>query len=238
MASTTILSDNGASSGSAGLKSTAGNACSVYWLRLPEHTDMFAEGYVGVSSKSKLRWNQHFVRKENAHLKNAIQKYGWDNIVKQVILISDRDYCLDIEKKLRPTSSIGWNIAVGGGNPPPDFGVKFQKGHVGWKNGLTTPDDVKKKISESLKGNVPWNKGKSGVQTAWNKGVPMRDETKAKVSASKKGAKLSDVTRARMTAARLGKAPYKMTDEVRAKISASLMGHTPWNKGKTSKEQK
>ncbi len=217
-----ILSDNGATSGSAGLKTSGGNACSVYWLRLPEHTDMFTEGYVGVSSKSKLRWNQHLVRKENAHLKNAIQKYGWANIVKQVILISNRDYCLGIEKKLRPTSSVGWNIAAGGGNPPSDFGVKFQKGHVGWRNGMTTPDDVKKKISESLKGNVPWNKGKSGVQVSWNKGVAHSDETKAKISASKKGVKLSDETRAKMSAARMGKLPYKMTDEIKAKISETL----------------
>lgn len=225
-----LLSDNGVSSGSAGLKSTAAS-CSVYWLRLPEHTDMFTQGYVGISSKSKLRWNQHFLKSENQHLKNAIKKYGWDNIVKQVVLIADRDYCLDIEKKLRSSSNIGWNIAVGGGNPPPDFGVKFTKGQISWNKGKKMSDDFRKKVSDALKGKIVWNKGKTGVQTAWNKGKPMSDETKAKVSAAKKGTKLSDVTRARMTASRLGKAPYQMTDEVRKKISKSLMGHTPWNKG-------
>ena len=42
--------------------------------------------------------------------------------------------------------------------------------------GLETPDEVKKKISESEKGRI-----------AWNKGVPMSEEQKRKVSESKKG---------------------------------------------------
>lgn len=204
MTSTVILSDNGASSGSAGLKSTAVKSCSVYWLRLPEHTDMFTEGYVGISNNTRKRFSAHKKASQNPHLLHAMQKHGFENIIKQIVLISDKDYCLDIEQKLRPTKMIGWNLEAGGGCPP------AQKNAGSFKKGLT-----------------PWNKGR-----------PMSDETKAKVSAAKKGAKLSDVTRARMTAARLGKAPYQMTDEVRAKISASLMGHTPWNKGKTSKEQK
>jgi len=37
------------------------------------------------------------------------------------------------------------------------------------------------------KGQTPWNKGRKGLQVAWNKGIPMSDEVKAKVSNSKKG---------------------------------------------------
>lgn len=33
-----------------------------------------------------------------------------------------------------------------------------------------TRERTKKKISESKKGQTPWNKGKTGLQTAWNKG--------------------------------------------------------------------
>jgi predicted GIY-YIG superfamily endonuclease len=178
-------------------------AVSVYWLRLPEHTDMFTQGYVGISNNTQKRFSAHKKSKQNPHLFHAIEKYGFDNLIKQILLISDKTYCLDIEKKLRPEKMIGWNLEAGGGNPP----------------------SLKNKSSFS-KGFVPWNKG-----------LPMSDETKAKVSASKKGAKLSVETRAKMTASRLGKAPYQMTDEVRAKISASLMGNTPWNKGKKYKEQ-
>jgi len=206
MASTIILSDNGVSSGSAGLKAVGGDVrrCSVYWLRLAEHTDMFTQGYVGISNNTRKRFSAHKKSSQNPHLLHAMQKHGFENIIKQIVLISDKDYCLDIEQKLRPTKMIGWNLEAGGGCPP------------------------------ALKNKASFEKG----FTPWNKGVKMSDEAKAKMSAAKKGVKLSDVTRARMTAARLGKAPYQMTDEVRAKISASLMGHTPWNKGKTSKEQK
>lgn len=54
--------------------------------------------------------------------------------------------------------------------------VQFKKGCKAWNKGLETPDEVKKKISESEKGRI-----------AWNKGVPMSEEQKRKVSESKKG---------------------------------------------------
>ena len=100
------------------------NTCSVYWIRAPHHTDMFSQGYIGVSKDTKTRWNygHKWAHKNNRHenqiLANAINKYGWDNLVKQVILISDSDYCYDIEQKLRPVAEIGWNINIGGVKPP------------------------------------------------------------------------------------------------------------------------
>lgn len=54
--------------------------------------------------------------------------------------------------------------------------AQFKKGHETWNKGLETPDEVKKKISESEKGRI-----------AWNKGVSMPEEQKRKVSESKKG---------------------------------------------------
>ena len=48
----------------------------------------------------------------------AINKYGWDNLIKDNVLIGSKDYCLTIETKLRNTESIGWNIVSGGGCPP------------------------------------------------------------------------------------------------------------------------
>lgn len=32
------------------------------------------------------------------------------------------------------------------------------------------------KISQSCKGRIPWNKGRKGVQVAWNKGLTIKDE--------------------------------------------------------------
>lgn len=41
--------------------------------------------------------------------------------------------------------------------------------------------------SISKKGRIPWNKGKSGCQKAWNKGIPRPQETKNKISNANKG---------------------------------------------------
>jgi hypothetical protein len=97
---------------------------SVYWIHSKDHSDMFSEGYIGVSNNANHRWiyghkwavknNRH----ENPRFMNAINKHGWDNLIKEVILIADSDYCYDVEQKLRPSEKIGWNLAVGGGKPP------------------------------------------------------------------------------------------------------------------------
>ena len=172
MASSIVLSDNGVTSGSAGIK-----CCSLYWLRLPEHTDMFTEGYVGVSIDLAKRYNAHKNTKQNQHLSYAIKKYGFDNLVKQIVLVADKEYCLDIEKKLRPSNKIGWNIVAGGGNPPAiPNSTSFKKGFIPWNKGVPMDDETRAKVSAAKMGT-----------TSWNKGISMSDETKAKVSAGKKG---------------------------------------------------
>lgn len=44
-------------------------------------------------------------------------------------------------------------------------------------------------IGLSKKGKTPWNKGKTGLQVAWNKGIPRTKETKEKLSKSLTGRK-------------------------------------------------
>jgi hypothetical protein len=65
---------------------------------------------------------------------------------------------------------------------------------------------------------IPWNKGKKGLQVAWNKGIPQSKETKERMSKSLKG----------LPAWNKGKTWSK---EVREKISKATKGRTPWNKG-------
>jgi group I intron endonuclease len=125
--------------------------CSVYWIRCKDHTDMFSQGYIGVSKNSGLRFSQHQRRHENPHLGRAIAKYGWDNLVKTEILISDEAYCLDIEAKLRPTEKIGWNICVGGGMPPLLIGQTALIGATPWNKGKKYSDSTKKKISDAVR---------------------------------------------------------------------------------------
>ena len=144
---------------------------SVYWIHHPDHTDMFSQGYIGVSADAKRRFDEHLKKSGNRHLKFAINKYGWDNLVKKQILIADKQYCLDIEKKIRPTDNIGWNLVTGGGYPPIRYGNKDRLGSISWSRGKKLSDEHRKNLSTAHMGNVAWNKGKTGLQTAWNKGL-------------------------------------------------------------------
>ena len=146
---------------------------SVYWIHHPTHTDMFSQGYVGVSVDAERRWEEHLKKSDNRHLKSAINKYGWDTLVKKQILIADKQYCLDMEKKIRPTDDIGWNLVTGGGFPPIRYGNKDRLGSISWSRGKKLSDEHRKNLSTAHIGKVAWNKGKTGLQTAWNKGVPM-----------------------------------------------------------------
>ena len=123
-------------------------AVSVYWIHHPEHTDMFTQGYIGITKDIKKRFEEHKNRPSNAHLKHAIKKYGWDNLVKEIVLVADKAYCLMIEAKLRAKNKIGWNVIMGGGVPPSSLGMKF-----------TRSEEYKQKQSIAKKGKPSWNKG-------------------------------------------------------------------------------
>ena len=52
---------------------------------------------------------------------------------------------------------------------------------IGWNTGLTKETSIQvAKISDSLKGNIPWNKGKSGTGFGNLKTNPMKDPEKIK----------------------------------------------------------
>jgi group I intron endonuclease len=162
----------------------------VYWIRTQDHTDIFNQGYVGISNNVEKRWYDHKTYTKNAHLKNAIQKYGWDNLVKEVILIADESYCLDIETKLRPSDKIGWNIVMGGGKPPSSLGRKYVRseewkekqrlskiGRPAWNKGIKLTEEQKDKqfnLAEYMKDKVRYMTGKQHSQ-----------ETKDKISKTK-----------------------------------------------------
>ena len=126
-----------------------GKSC-VYWIRKPEHTDMTSEGYIGVTSRYTRRLWEHLTLDGNRHLKFAIDKYGWDNLVKSQIVIAEENYCLDLERKLRPENDIGWNCVMGGGKPPVNVNKHWTKGMQAWNKGISWSDDTKKVISEKV----------------------------------------------------------------------------------------
>lgn len=195
---------------------------SVYWIHHPEHTDMFSQGYVGVSKDLKKRWNDHAKRTGNNHLLNAIKKYGWDSLVKEVVLVAEEAYCLMIETKLRTEDKIGWNITKGGGMPPhiniwnkgrkipqekldsmKAKGFGFKKGFKTWNKGIKLNEGQLKKqfsLAEFVKKHGAWNKGKPilpHVKEALlkhNIGKVTSEETKAKMSLANKGRIFEKVT--------------------------------------------
>ena len=76
-------------------------------------------------------------------------------------------------------------------------------------------DEKRDKKSRILKRKIPWNKGKKGLQAAWNKGLTKTDNRVRKYSI--KSAK-----------SRIGN---KLSKEHKEKIRKTLLGRVPWNVG-------
>jgi hypothetical protein len=103
----------------------------LYWLRLAEHTDVFNQGYIGVAQDFKKRLRSH------KHRFKSI----WKSIIATPLVVGSKDYCFDVEKKLRPNRQIGWNRSAGGyrnnamnGDSNPNFGKTGQNASrfIGW----------------------------------------------------------------------------------------------------------
>lgn len=103
----------------------------LYWLHLPNEADVFTQGYVGVASDMTTRLRSHKHR----------FKHIWDKVVVTQLAVSTKEYCFDLEKKLRPKRNIGWNKSIGGkGNnvmlaeENPNFGKTGENAphFVGW----------------------------------------------------------------------------------------------------------
>ena len=87
------------------------------------------------------------------------------------------------------------NIGLGHKGHPmyknPDRGKKISLAVKGKKRTL----EQRKRISESHKGLIPWNKGKKGLQIAWNKGKPWSLKSRLKMSKAKNQGKTKQIYR-------------------------------------------
>jgi hypothetical protein len=88
----------------------------IYWIKHNKHYDLKFQGYIGITSNFKKRMWEHKVdsRKKDSLLYRAANKYGWDNLEKQIIYQGDKESCQLLEELLRPKEYIGWNICIGG----------------------------------------------------------------------------------------------------------------------------
>lgn len=156
----------------------------VYWIRKKEHSDMFSEGYVGVSSKSvEHRFQQHKADTQRGSaypIHKAIRKYG-DELVIETLVVGSTEYCYDVEKSLRPLPSTGWNINIGGVIAP--------------MTGRKHSEDTRKQMSVSRKASdSPWQQP----------GRKHSEETKAKMSAALMGQKFTEDHKSRMRVPKCG----------------------------------
>lgn len=107
----------------------------VYWIRLKEHTDIALDGYVGVTFNFNHRMYRHkkVTPKLDYHLSKAINKYGWDNLVKEIIFEGTKEDCYLKESELRSKYQIGWNEATGGfGGDRSQFIDYKNRLNIGW----------------------------------------------------------------------------------------------------------
>lgn len=132
----------------------------VYWIRLNTHTDVFKQGYVGVSKNPLTRFTNHYRNYKHGRknvgatqLYNAIRKHGEENIVVEILLFSDYEYCLEVEKKLRPAWYIGWNTAAGGANPQ-----KYRKPASTRRGCSVVTEETKRRMSDSAKRRYTYSK--------------------------------------------------------------------------------
>lgn len=150
----------------------------VYWIRLPEHTDVFSEGYVGVTSKtSKERFKVHAAQarcnssKKKYRIHNVISKYG-EQLIVETLCISDEDYAYSVENKLRPEPGIGWNLAAGGSNPvkstPPVSDKTKKEMSKRMRDAWKTPSE----FLTSMRNHIQTNRAaEEACERFWNRGA-------------------------------------------------------------------
>lgn len=179
--------------------------------------------------KHRLRNNAH----ENPHLQSSFNKYGEKNFEFGLIKSTKERYLNRLEKlfikKYDSTNpNNGYNIAKGGNSnsgwiAPPEVRAKMSKSHKGRKHYPMT-DETKQKISNSLKGNIPWNKGKSCPQLQGSNhpmyGKHHSEKSKQMISESKKGQTLSDETKQLLSEIR---SKYNIWDYSKVKYDKYIM---------------
>lgn len=134
----------------------------VYWIRNADHTNVYEQGYVGITNNTSRRMAYHEkgVNGDNRRLYEAIQRGAEMEILHEV---GEQTIALQYEKVYRPHPYIGWNINPGGLGTPDQTGKKFTSPNHGMRN-KTHSNKTKKLMSESRKRWKWWNDGVNNVR--------------------------------------------------------------------------
>ena len=102
----------------------------VYWIKIPLHTDIRTEGYVGVTTNMKKRWREHINKvnnksHSNQYLSNVFSKHS--DIYYEIIFQGPLEGCYQIEEYYRHSINIGWNLRRGGEHSSGMAGKKHSK---------------------------------------------------------------------------------------------------------------
>ena len=147
---------------------------------------MFTQGYIGITTRTAdERFAEHASEArlgKQQTLYKAMRKHS-DKIVLTTLVVADEEYSLDVERKLRPSERIGWNIVPGGGKPPKhvrhteEAKAKISAGYkptearkvaAEARRGAVKSEEAKAKMREKAKGRLPWSTSKAD-KSLWRK---------------------------------------------------------------------
>lgn len=188
--------------------------------------------YVGITSTTpNKRWKNGWGYSNQPLFHNAIQKYGWDGFVHEIVAteLSREDAC-ELEKQLISTyrshdRDFGYNIDLGGfarGRVSEQTKQLLREKNLGRKmskesrmkmsdakKGIPLSEEHKKKLSVSLKGRAPSEKQREIVRlrmmgnTLWL-GKHLSEETKDKIRQKALGREFSDEWRKHLSESHIG----------------------------------
>jgi len=86
----------------------------VYWIREKQHSDIYTEGYVGITKKPlKERVREHKKNKGNSIVAGKLRSYP-DLVWSVIHETNTLEEALALEAQYRPTQLVGWNLQKGG----------------------------------------------------------------------------------------------------------------------------
>ena len=180
--------------------------------------------YIGVTAHAKNRFRDHCrpTSKTKSYIRSAINHHGKENFDFEVLVVADRQYCLELEAKMitayRTLTPNGYNICGGGEGPVaalrgeshPWFGKKFTQEH-------------KEKIAASHRGQKRSQEFCEKL-SAINIGKTISEEQRQKISKSLTGKKLTPEHCENMRKSMLGRF---VSDETKRKMSAAAKALGP-----------